>query len=88
MNTRINFYLSLYSESPENISFVLEQPPPKLKPTDGFKVLHLDIDLQKVPKYIPSSYSFRNGEHSKKMWGCGGGHLNVYMCKHQIHTVS
>lgn len=51
----------------------------KLKLADGFNVLHMDINLQKVPKYTPSSHSFRDNGHSKKMEG-GRNTWSVYIC--------
>lgn len=55
------------------------EPSTKLKPADGFNVLHMDIDLQKVPKNTLSSH-FRNYEHSKKIKGETSGCVYVYVC--------
>lgn len=51
------------------IHFLVLEPPTKVKPPDGFNVLHTDVDLQRVRKHTPSSHAFRNYEHSRKMRG-------------------
>lgn len=48
-----------------------------MKPASGFNVLHMGIDLQKVPKCTPSSH-LRKHEHSKKVRGETSG--CVYLC--------